>query len=117
AGRARLGRALVLEIDDAVLVVVGLGAAVGVLESVRIFRIVHARLAGRVLVGDVGDRVEIVVRIGAAVVVEVAVLVFRREDALVLRVGDPVAVGVGIVGAAVFVLVALVVLGLVRALV
>ena len=40
--RARDVRALVVDVGDAVLVVIGIGAAIGVLEAVEVFRIVRA---------------------------------------------------------------------------
>src|SRR5262249_46268638 len=117
AGWPGLHRTLVIDVEHRVLVVIGLGATVGVLVAVGILGIVHARLARRILVVDVDNRVEVIVEFRAAVLVEVAVLVLGVQDAAVLGVGDAIAVGVGIVGAAVFVLVALEVLRIVRALV
>ena len=108
--RLGLVRALVLDVGDAVAVVVGIGAAVVVLEAVLVLGLVRA------LVLRVGDAVAVVVVVGTAVVVLEAVLVLGIERALVLRVGDAVAVVVGI-GAAVVVLEPVLVLGLVRALV
>ena len=70
-------RALVVQVVDAVLVVVGIGAAVVVLEAVEVLRLVRA------LVLDVGDGVGVVVGIGAAVVVLEAVLVLGLVGALI----------------------------------
>ena len=95
------------------MVVVGIGAAVGVLEAVLVLGDVRAG------VFDVLDAVLVVVRIGAAVLVLEVVEVLRIVGALVDVVGDAVAVAIegGGVGAAVLVLVAVLGLGLVRALV
>ena len=74
---ARRVRAEVVEVGDAVAVVVRVGAAVVVLEAVEVLGLVRALVLG------VGDAVGVVVGVGAAVVVEVAVLVLGLEDALV----------------------------------
>src|SRR4029079_11080404 len=84
--------ALVLQIGDAVLVVIEIGAAVVVLEAVEVLGLVGA------LVGGVGAVVAVVVVVGAAVVILEAVLVLGAERALVAPVGDAVAVGVAHVG-------------------
>ena len=109
----RLVRALVVLVEDAVLVVVRIGAAVLVLEAVLVLGIVRAQVV------DVEDAVLVVVRIGAAVLVLEAVLVLGIVGALVDAIGDAVAVAIEIerVGAAVLVLEAVLGLRLVRALV
>src|SRR6185312_10235592 len=84
----RLVRALVVLVEDAILVVVRIGAAVLVLEAVLVLGIVRA------LVDDVGDAVAIVVRIGAAVLVLEVVEVLRIVRTLVDVVLDAVAVAV-----------------------
>jgi hypothetical protein len=89
--RPGLVRTLIVHVEHGVLVVVRIGAAVGVFEPVGIFGLVGAFVDG------VEDSVEIVVRLGATVVVEVAVLVLRLEHAHVARIEDAVAVGVLIV--------------------
>src|SRR5450631_709427 len=109
-GRARIVGALVSGVEHAVLVVVRIGAAIGVLEPVLVLRL-H-----RTLVDVVQDAVGVVVRIGAAVGVLEPVLVLRLHRTLVGLVGDAVLVVVGI-GAAVGVLEPVLVLGLRRALV
>src|SRR5262249_4098102 len=92
--RAAVGRvgvlvgALVVLVEQLVAVVVGIGAAVRVLEAVLVLRIVGA------LVDVVGYAVAVVVRIGAAVRVLEPVLVLGLGRAGVLVVGDAVPVGV-----------------------
>src|SRR5450432_1529399 len=109
-GRPRLVRALVRHVEHAVLVVVRIGTAIGVLEPVLVLRIIRA------LVDRVEDPVRVVVGIRAAVGVLEPVLVLRLVRALVDRIENPVLVVVGI-GAAVGVLEPVLVLRLVRALV
>src|SRR5262249_51386235 len=77
-------------VEDAVLVVVGIRTAVGVLEAVLVLGLVRA------LVDRIGDPVAVVVRIRAAVGVFEAILVLGLVRALVDIVGDPVAVGVAL---------------------
>ena len=83
-----LVRALVVDVEDAVLVVVGIGAAVLVLEAVLVLGVVRAQVV------DVEDAVLVVVGIGAAVLVLEAVLVLGIVGALVHVVGDAVAVAI-----------------------
>src|SRR6185369_8768132 len=71
-------------------VVVGVGAAVGVLEAVLVFRFVGA------LVERVGDAVVIVVWVGAAVGVLEAILVLGLARAAIEPIDDAVAIGVEI---------------------
>src|SRR5665213_655196 len=107
-GRPGLVRALVGHVEHAVLVVVRIGATVGVLEPVLVLRLVRA------LVGLVGDAVGVVVGIRAAVGVLEPVLVLRLVGALVGHVRDAVFVVIGI-RAAVGVFEPVLVLWLVRA--
>src|ERR1051325_4642126 len=86
--RAGLVGALVLRVGDAVLVVVGIRAAIGVLEAVAILGFVGT------LVELVGDAVAVVVVVGAAVGVLEAVAVLGDARALIDVVGDAVAVHV-----------------------
>jgi hypothetical protein len=99
---------------DAVVVVVGLGASVLVLEAVFVLGVVRA------LVARVGDAVVVAVAVlrglGAAVGVLVAVHVLGDVGALVLDVRDAVVVVVGL-GAPVLVLEAVEIFLFVRALV
>ena len=106
-----LERTLVVHVEDAVLVVVRLGAAVLVLEAVLVLGVVGA------LVGRVEHAVRVVVRIRAAVLVLEVVLVFRVVGALVDVVHQAVAVRVTGVRAAVLILEAVLGLGLIGALV
>src|SRR5262252_1049281 len=108
--RSRIVRALVGRVGDTVLVVVGIGATVVVLEAVLVLGIVRA------LVLDVRNAVGVVVRIRATVQILEAVPVFRLVRALVGLVRDAVLVVVQI-GTTVFVLEAVLVLGIVGALV
>ena len=85
-------RALVVDVGDAVGVVVGIGAAVVVLEAVLVLGLERA------LVLRVEDAVLVVVGIGAAVVVLEAVLVLGLVRALVDVVEDAVAVLVARLG-------------------
>ena len=102
---ARDHRALVVEVWDLIAVVVRVGAAIFILEAIRVFRLVDAFGFGFL---RVGNPVEVVVVVGAAVRIEVAVDVLGDELAAVLAVDDAVSVGVRIVGAAVEILVAVV---------
>src|SRR6185503_7601869 len=88
--RPRLARALVGGVEHAVLVVVGIRAAVGVLEPVDVLRLIDAG------VERVGQPVAVLVRhlVGAAVVVLEAVHGLRLGLAAVDVVHDAVAVGV-----------------------
>ena len=88
-----LVRALVVDVEDAVAVVVRVGAAVLVLEAVEVLGLVRA------LVHVVGDAVAVVVGVGAAVLVLEAVLVLGLGRALVVDVGDAVLVAVAASGA------------------
>ena len=117
-GRAGLGRALVRGVQQAVAVVVDLGAAVVVLEAVHVLglagalvQVVHDAVAVRIGRGDqraaalleravghgaairgVEDAVAVVVEVRAAVVVLEPVPVLRLGGAAVLAVEDAVAV-------------------------
>jgi hypothetical protein len=95
---------------DGVLVVVGVGTAVVVLEPVLVLGLVRAAVDG------VGEPVGVVVGIRTAVFVLEPVAVLGLVRTLVGGVGNAVPVVVGI-GAAVRVLEAVLVLGIVRALV
>src|SRR5262249_24349750 len=92
--RAAVGRrtglvgALVLRVGDAVLVVVGIRTAVGVLEAVAVLGLVGA------LVELVGDAIAVIVIVGAAVRVLGAVAVPGGPRAVMEVVGDAVAVHV-----------------------
>ena len=81
-------RASVVDVGDAVVVVVGIGAAVGVLEVVDVLGLVRA------LVARVGDAVVVVVGVGAAVGVLEAVAVLGLVRALVVDVVDAVVVAI-----------------------
>src|SRR5262249_18005548 len=93
-GRLGLVRALVGGVGDAVVIAVGLRAAVLVLHAVLVLG------AQRALVADVGDAVAVVVGIRAAVPVLEAVLILLLVGALIERVHHAVAVGVALVGRA-----------------
>src|SRR5665213_320706 len=87
-GRPGLVRALVGHVEHAVLVVVRIGATVGVLEPVLVLRLVRA------LVGLVGDAVGVVIGIRAAVGVFEPVLVLWLVRAFVDVVEDAVVITV-----------------------
>src|SRR5262249_38088692 len=114
--RAAVGRhaglvgALVVDVGDAVLVVVGIRAAVGVLEAVLVLGLAWA------LVDPVGDAVVVGVGVRGRRCVLRGGGVLGLVGALVELVGDAVVVVVG-VGAAVGVLEAVEVLGHARALI
>src|SRR3954454_20152900 len=95
-GRARIVRALVGDVGDAVLVVVRIRATVLVLEPVLVLGLVRA------LVVLVLDPVGVVVGIGATVLVLELVLVLGLVRAFVVEVEDAVLVVV-LVGATVLV--------------
>src|SRR4029079_8900518 len=101
-------------VRNAVLVVVRLGAAVFVLEAVAVLGNVGAFVPG------IGDAVAVAIAFGfafgAAVLVVIAVAVLRDVGAAIVHVQDAVLVVVRI-GTAVFVLEAVEIFGLVRALV
>src|SRR6185436_1494179 len=82
--------ALVDAVEESVLVIVGIRAAVVVLERVLVLG------DKRTLVGHVGHAVLVVVGIGTAVLVLEAVLVFGIRGALVQAIDDAVAVGVDV---------------------
>jgi hypothetical protein len=108
---AGLVRALVVTVQDLVLVVVRIWASVIVFEPVGILRFEGA------LVFAVDDGVRVVVEIRATVLIEVLIEVLGFEDAAIFGVGDLVAVRIGILGAPVTVFDAVVVLGIIGALV
>ena len=85
-------RAPVLGVEDAVLVVVRVGAAVGVLEAVLVLGLVGAPVVG------VEDAVLVVVGLGAAVAVLEVVLVLGVVGAGVVSAQDPVLVRVQVHG-------------------
>src|SRR5690606_17260250 len=95
-------RALVVDVEDAVAIVIGLGAAVFIFEAVLVFGI-H-----RALIVDVEDAVFVVIRVGATVLVLEAVEVLGSEERRVGRVRDTgtVPVPVDVVGGDVYLLVA-----------
>src|SRR4029077_16597075 len=101
------------DVEDPVVVVVGIGAAVLILEAVLVLGDVRAEVV------DVENPVLVVVGIGAAVLVLEVVLVLGIVGALFDVVGDAVAVAIErrVVGAAVLVLVPVLGLRVVRALV
>src|SRR5262249_49934269 len=80
--RLRIVRALVVPVGDPVVIVIGIGAAVGVFEAVLVLGIVRA------LVLFVGDAVVIVVGIGATVGVFEAVAILRLVGAFIVGVED-----------------------------
>src|SRR5262249_30143624 len=80
--------ALVDGVGDAVAIVIGIGAAVLVLEAVLVLGLVRA------LVGGVGDAVAIVVGVGAAVLGLEAVLVLGLVRAFVGGADDAVLGGI-----------------------
>jgi hypothetical protein len=80
---------LVIDVEDAILIVVGVGAAVRILEAVFVLGIVRAEVI------DVEDAVLIVVYVGTAVLVLETVEVLGIVGALVLVVEDAVAIAAG----------------------
>ena len=90
---ARLTRACVLEVRDAVSVIVRVRNAVVVIEVVPVLG------QPRVTVAVVSDKVQVVVGVRAAVLIPEAVLVLGQEGALVDRIGDEVFVRVARAGA------------------
>ncbi|MBW1907546.1 MAG: hypothetical protein JRJ24_20060 [Deltaproteobacteria bacterium] len=81
-------RALVIDVQDTVTVVVRIGTAILVLEPVHVFGVV------RTLVVDIENAIPVVIQIGASVLVLEAVEVFCLGWALVELVGNPVPVSV-----------------------
>jgi hypothetical protein len=111
ASGAGLVRADIIDIENLILVVVEVRAAVGIFKAIGILRLVLA------LVDTIEKAVHVVVDFGAAIFVEVAVFIFGFCHTIIFGVGNPITVGVRIVRAAILILEHVVVFGIVWALV
>src|SRR5690554_5916373 len=85
---ARLIRALIFGIGDAVAVVIEVRAAILILKAVHIFGLI------RTLILLVGNAVAVIIRIRAAVFILKAVEIFGFVGALIVNIGDAVAVAI-----------------------